>query len=285
MKLDFKKIILLLSISILSLAVIVIFIGGGFGSNNTSTNTTQEPLLFAHRGLSKYFPENSVQAFDSCKSLGFKAIETDLRFTKDKKLVLFHDDSCTRLLGINKKIEALNWAELEYKPILHKGVSTNNRVVLLEQFFTNIIEDNIIYLDIKHPSQELADSLLTLLDRYQAHNTTLIADDNLFFLSYLKYKNAKVQTVLEGFNKGKEWLYYVIPKKFKPDYYASFLDKVDSSHIAFLQDNNLLSRKIVYGVNANNLSKTIKLKIQNVILDYEYSMGDYYNLKHLFSNN
>lgn len=279
-----KKIIQALLISAIIIVGWAIIIGGGFG-NKSRALETDGPILFAHRGLSNDFPENSTAAFDSCKQLGFKAIETDLRFTKDKKLVLFHDESCKRLLGIDKKAEELNWEELKEKPMLHNGKPTSNRVVLLEQFFASIIEDNSVYLDIKAPSLELADSLLILLDKYQTHSTTLIADDNILFLAYLKYKNAKVKTVLEGFNKGKEWIYFVIPNNFKPDYYASFIAEVDSAHIAFLQNNNLLSRKIVYGVNPDNLSKAIDLKLKNVILDYEDAMGSYKSLYLSFKNN
>jgi len=76
---------------------------------------------------------------------------------------------------------------------------------------------------------------------------------------------------LEGFNAGKEWIYYLIPKNFKPDYYSSFISKVDDRHLDFLRKNHLLDHKIVYGVDRNNLDFTLNSGIHNMILDFDSS--------------
>jgi len=53
-------------------------------------------LKIAHRGASGYELENSFAAFDKAVELGVDAIETDVRVTKDKKLVLIHDNRVDR---------------------------------------------------------------------------------------------------------------------------------------------------------------------------------------------
>ena len=57
----------------------------------------KKPLLFAHRGFSGAYPENSPIAFqavvDKTNAVG---IESDVHITKDGKLVIFHDATLER---------------------------------------------------------------------------------------------------------------------------------------------------------------------------------------------
>lgn len=49
--------------------------------------------IIAHRGDSKYFPENRSEAFVSARRKGAQILETDLHRTNDDKIVLNHDDT------------------------------------------------------------------------------------------------------------------------------------------------------------------------------------------------
>ena len=56
---------------------------------------------YAHRGLhDDKIPENSMAAFARAVEMGF-GIELDVRLSKDGKLVVFHDDSLQRMVGIH----------------------------------------------------------------------------------------------------------------------------------------------------------------------------------------
>ena len=44
---------------------------------------------FVHRGDASNYVENTLEAFKSAKSLGYHYIETDLRETKDGKVITF----------------------------------------------------------------------------------------------------------------------------------------------------------------------------------------------------
>lgn len=70
--------------------------------------------LIAHRGYhnnKKGIPENSVLAFK--KAIDNKyLIELDVRLTKDKKLVVFHDGNLKRVCGVNKRVKDLTYREL-----------------------------------------------------------------------------------------------------------------------------------------------------------------------------
>jgi glycerophosphoryl diester phosphodiesterase len=56
---------------------------------------------YAHRGLhDDKIPENSMAAFERAVELGF-GIELDVRLSKDGKLVVFHDDTLQRMVGVH----------------------------------------------------------------------------------------------------------------------------------------------------------------------------------------
>jgi hypothetical protein len=83
----------------------------------------------------------------------------------------------------------------------------------------------------------------------------------------------QIKTVLEGFNKGKEWTYYLIPSSLKPDYFASFFTEVDDNHLQFLNEQNLIPRKLVYGINKNNFQQAVNMGLQHLIIDYDSSLS------------
>ncbi|MBR2965139.1 MAG: glycerophosphodiester phosphodiesterase [Clostridia bacterium] len=69
-------------------------------------------VSFAHRGLhGEGRAENSLSAFSAAAEEGF-GIELDVRLSKDGKLVVFHDDTLTRVAGIDERVDAKTLEEL-----------------------------------------------------------------------------------------------------------------------------------------------------------------------------
>ncbi len=76
-------------------------------------NTPQKPRLIAHRGCLSLAPENSLPAFEEAAKRGFWAIETDVRVTKDARLVCCHDATLKKMFGVNQRIADLTLDELQ----------------------------------------------------------------------------------------------------------------------------------------------------------------------------
>lgn len=55
------------------------------------------PLVFAHRGLSSLYPENSMVAFRAARDAGVPGVELDIHLSRDRRLVVFHDDTTGRI--------------------------------------------------------------------------------------------------------------------------------------------------------------------------------------------
>jgi glycerophosphoryl diester phosphodiesterase len=98
--------------------------------------------LLIHRGLAKkHFIENSISAFRYCFKKKY-GIETDIHFTKDRRMVCFHDFNLKKKFKINKYIKNINYKDLlkisknKKKPIpllndLIK-LSNNKRFLMIE---------------------------------------------------------------------------------------------------------------------------------------------------------
>ncbi len=52
--------------------------------------------IFAHRGFSGKYPENTMLAFEKAVEIGVDGIELDVHLTKDNELVIIHDEDIKR---------------------------------------------------------------------------------------------------------------------------------------------------------------------------------------------
>ena len=67
-----------------------------------------------HRGyfsLDQSIPENSLPAFQKAVEHGF-GVELDVQLTRDKQLVVFHDDTLKRACGVDARVDSWSYQEL-----------------------------------------------------------------------------------------------------------------------------------------------------------------------------
>ena len=61
-------------------------------------------MIMAHKGDSAAVPENTMLSMRGAIEIGVDLLETDLRLTKDKEFVLFHDEDLVRTTGQEGRI-------------------------------------------------------------------------------------------------------------------------------------------------------------------------------------
>jgi len=88
-----------------------------------------------HRGDSQHYPENTLEAFQGAIELGCDWVETDLRMTRDGKVVLCHDDNTNAYAEKRCRIEELVFDELRK---LNMATSFNLRVFDRSPIFATI---------------------------------------------------------------------------------------------------------------------------------------------------
>ena len=65
------------------------------------------PIIFGHRGASKYAPENTLSAFQTAFDQGALAIELDVMLSADEKLIIIHDTTIDRTTNCSGKVNEL----------------------------------------------------------------------------------------------------------------------------------------------------------------------------------
>jgi len=68
--------------------------------------------IYAHRGFSGEYPENTLLAFKKALELKVDGIELDVHFTKDKELVICHDETIDRTSNATGYIKDYTYGEL-----------------------------------------------------------------------------------------------------------------------------------------------------------------------------
>lgn len=106
-------------------------------------------LVASHRG---YFGgniiENTLPAFEAAIRAGADIVETDIHITKDDVMILFHDPSPLRLLGLPGRVEDYTLEELQSRSLLNViGQPSGYKINTLEEMLTAFKGRCMINLD------------------------------------------------------------------------------------------------------------------------------------------
>ena len=74
-------------------------------------------VVWAHRGASAYFPENTLPAFQGAADMKADGVELDVHMTYDGKIIVTHDSSLNRCGGGNVIVEAVSYDEIKMHPV------------------------------------------------------------------------------------------------------------------------------------------------------------------------
>ena len=72
----------------------------------------RQPKIWAHRGASGYAPENTLEAFALAEKLGADGVELDVQYTKDRQIVVIHDERIDRVSDGQGYVAAYTLAQL-----------------------------------------------------------------------------------------------------------------------------------------------------------------------------
>ena len=98
---------------------------------------------YAHRGASTYCPENTMLSFYTGMYMGANGIETDVQITKDGVLVLFHDDTLNRILGIDGAIKDYTYAELLQYDVVNGNL--RDKIPTFDDFLSHFAHFDITF--------------------------------------------------------------------------------------------------------------------------------------------
>jgi hypothetical protein len=123
--------------------------------------------IICHRGASEHAHENTLEAFRATFELGGDGNEIDIRQTKDRVLVVFHDDMLDRRLDAYGDVADYTWDELQRFRFRDPGPFGDQCRIptLVEVFELHRKHAGLMHLDMKRPGLDkpIAE-LLTKLD-------------------------------------------------------------------------------------------------------------------------
>ena len=103
-----------------------------------------EICFIAHRGYSGRYLMNTEEAFIKAVEHGSGGIETDVRVTKDRVLVLSHDDELLFEDGTRLNVENSTYEELKSKPLRNPLSDTKLYVCTFRRYLEICRDGNVI---------------------------------------------------------------------------------------------------------------------------------------------
>ena len=75
--------------------------------------TTFVPPVIGHRGACGHAPENTLVSFRRAAALGVRWVEFDVRLSRDREVVVLHDEGLERTTNGGGLVAEKDWAELQ----------------------------------------------------------------------------------------------------------------------------------------------------------------------------
>ncbi len=270
-----SRVLLYVALTLVGLVILLGLIGGGWGDKPPLPDPlahAPRPLLFAHRGATVSYPENSLGAFGAAAHLGFGAIELDIQNSADSHFVVLHDHDTQRMTGFEHNSSTLTVAQLDTHPLLFNGQPSDQTIPALDSVVDQFRGKLIFYFDMKrygHDSKiQLAHDIAAFIDRHDLYGSAIVASAFVPFITWLEYNYPKVVTAMEGIDPNDPWLYFWLPTKFRPDLISSRYATLSPHMLAWLRESGMNRRYITYHIEGNELDSALHNGLEMFIIDY-----------------
>jgi len=140
-----------------------------------------DPVLIAHRGgvITAQTPECSMAAIRLAKEQGYAMVELDIRQSKDRVPIVFHDNNMKAACGINRSISDLNVDEI----VKTRYVNTDQMICTLDQALSVCHSLGLgLMLDVKVTRDEACFAKIVMLVKkhgYEHASVTITGDPKL----------------------------------------------------------------------------------------------------------
>lgn len=148
--------IVLLSLLALCLVLLALPRPQNYGLDNPMRKEGDLPILIAHGGGNKEFPDNTLEAFYNAYSVDPRVMmETDVSITADGVVILSHDTRLDRKTNVTGEIADWNYADLMAQKVDFGYTNATEDAVLAEGServkFTTKDGRNVTPLDVTYP--------------------------------------------------------------------------------------------------------------------------------------
>jgi glycerophosphoryl diester phosphodiesterase len=146
-----------------------------------------KPVIIAHRGASAFAPENTIAAFNMAANLKADGIELDVKFTKDRKMVVIHDQTVDRTTNGHGYVKDLLFEDLSKLDAgsIFSAEFKNEKIPQLKNVFDEVAENLLINIEITNYNSirdGLAANVCSLISNMKMENRVIISSFHPFNL-------------------------------------------------------------------------------------------------------
>ena len=229
-----------------------------------------KPMMISHRGFTKNFPENTVEAFIDSEKLGFEGIELDVIASKDGVLYCSHNYQLDQETNSSGYIHVKTSNELDnIKTGFYSHPENQKNIPRLSDVFNKISSNVRLNIEIKFSGFFDLSTILALrkfLKQNTVDHNILISSFNPLIVFYARWliPSVKIGYLVEGYNMIK-WMNFCHPDSLHLR--ADFLDK---EIISLCKQKELTIN--TWTVNSTpGINYCKKLKVDGIITDRVYN--------------
>ena len=233
--------------------------------------------IIAHRGLSGFYPENTMLAFKKCLNLNIYGIELDVQKTKDNQIVVIHDEKVDRTFNGTGYIKDMTLSELQSLNSNFKNYENNKdcKIPTLKEVLTLFKPtDFIINIELKNNKikyKNLEEDVINLVKELKMERRVIISSFRMKSLKKLKALCPKITRsylISEKFYKHrlKNMIFYKAIKN-KSTYLSPNYIIADKKFINRCHRRDI--KILCYTVNTiEEYEKLLKLKVDGIFTDF-----------------
>lgn len=227
--------------------------------------------IFAHRGYSAKYPENTMIAFKKAIEYHSDGIETDVHKTKDGKLVLIHDESIDRTSNGTGMIKDMTYDELNQYNYGYYDTKTD--LPLLSELLELVKENNILLnIELKTDNyhyEGIEKDVLEMVKSYDLLDSILFSSFNIdsILITRELEPNANIGYLFE--NKWDERIEMVLKHNIKnihPDYHIYDSKEIDHFHQLGIQVNS-------WTINDEEVMEDMQKHHLDILITNEVELG------------
>lgn len=221
--------------------------------------------ITAHRGGALRAPENTLSALAYTWECGADFAEIDIQETKDKQLILLHDDSLKRITGLDKKVWEMTYEEikeLDAGSFFGKEYQ-GERIPALEEVLNFCLGRLDLNIEIKYNGKNkgIVQRVIQVIRENDFEEHCVVTSMNYRFLEQIKESAPEIRT---GYIMTMR--YGSISQAEAADFFSVRYDYITES---FVREAHALGKEVhAWTVNyRGNIKRLLDMGVDNIITD------------------
>ncbi|MDP4085581.1 MAG: glycerophosphodiester phosphodiesterase [Bacillota bacterium] len=188
--------------------------------------------IFAHRGYSAAFPENTMSAFIEAQKAGADGIELDVQLTKDGEVVVIHDEKVDRTTSGSGFVKEFTYKEIRTLNANKKGGKNEPIPSIIEVFEWMKSNDLICNIELKNGVflyEGMEEKCIQLIHQYGLSNRIIFSSFNHYSIVHCYQLDPVIETApLYSEGLYMPWVYAkaICSKGIHPDYRTLLVDEM-----------------------------------------------------------